>query len=90
MKNGILGLRLFLNTFGEYSDNYLFDDMEVNDCLMKMYFYLLSGKEEDFSEFEVLYDKLSEEQKKIVKNDYIYIMESRDSKVLSLNKRYNK
>ena len=83
MKNWLNVLGLFLNSYDK-DNNYLSHDSEVNECIMKMYFYLLSGEEERFMEFEVLYDKLSYKQKEIVKNDYIYILESRNNKALSL------
>ena len=83
MKNWLNVLGLFLNSYNE-DNNYLSHDSEVNECIMKMYFYLLSGEEERFMEFEVLYDKLSYKQKEIVINDYIYILESRNNKALSL------
>ncbi len=85
MKNELFRLGLLLNNYDEYND-YLVYDLEVNECIMKMYFYLLSGEEEDFIEFEKLYDKLSYKQKEIVKNDYNYILESRNNKDLSLKK----
>ena len=85
MKNKLFILGLLLNNYDEYN-NYLFYDLEVNECIMKMYFYLLSGEEERFIEFEMLYDKLSSKQKEIVKNDYNYILESRNNKSLSLKK----
>ena len=68
MDNKLFGLELLLNSYDEYN-NYLYYDLEVNECIMKMYFYLLSGEEEDFIEFEKLYDKLSYKQKEIVKDE---------------------
>ncbi|MBR3161615.1 MAG: hypothetical protein IKF19_04760 [Bacilli bacterium] len=85
MKSELFRLGLLLNNYDEYND-YLVYDLEVNECIMKMYYYLLSGEEERFIEFEKLYDKLSYKQKEIVKNDYNYILESRNNKDLSLKK----
>ena len=85
MKSELFRLGLLLNNYDEYND-YLVYDLEVNVCIMKMYYYLLSGEEERFIEFEKLYDKLSYKQKEIVKNDYNYILESRNNKDLSLKK----
>ncbi|MEE3343697.1 MAG: hypothetical protein VZS44_06385 [Bacilli bacterium] len=85
MKSELFRLGLLLNNYDEYND-YLVYDLEVNECIMKMYYYLLSGEEERFIEFEKLYDKLSYKQKEIVKNDYNYILKSRNNKDLSLKK----
>ena len=86
MKNLLFELGVLLNNYDE-CNNYLSLDSEVNECIMKMYFYLLTGDEENFIEFEILYDKLSSKQKEIVKNDYNYILESRNNKSLSLKKK---
>lgn len=49
-------------------------DMDVNDCLINMYFYMLSSDEKYYQEFHEKYNKLNDEQREFVKNDYINII----------------
>ena len=68
----------------EYSMMYMTDDPLVNDCLMHMYFYMMCDssfeekKEEMFQEFNEKFEKLNNEQKEIVKQDYLEIIEAQD------------
>ena len=68
---------------GEFASYYI-DDDEVNDCLMSMYFYMMCDsnlekkKEEFFIEFENKFDKLNDEQKELVKQDYLNIIEAQN------------
>ena len=74
-----------------YDDNYLVDDdEEVFECIINMYFYMLTGKKEDYDKFELLYDKLTSEQKEIIRDDYISIMKYKGDdniKILKLNNK---
>jgi hypothetical protein len=69
------------NTYGEYRD-YLNCSEEANDCLLKMYFYLLeednNKKEKRWNEFEKSYDNLNELDQEIIKNDLIDILENQN------------
>jgi len=60
-------------------------DSKVNDCLMDMYLYMMypngNKKEEFFHEFEKKYNDLNDEQKEIVKKDYIEIIEAQDRNI---------
>ena len=68
----------------EYSMTYMTDDPLVNDCLMYMYFYMMCDskfeekKEEMFQEFSEKYNDLNDEQKELVKQDYLNIIEAQD------------
>lgn len=59
-------------------------DEMVTDCLMNMYFYMLSGDmdekvhEEYWRKFDESYKKLNKKQQEIVKNDYIDIINAQD------------
>ena len=48
MKSELFRLGLLLNNYDENND-YLVYDLEVNECIMKMYYYLLSGEEKHLS-----------------------------------------
>ena len=67
----------------EYASFYT-DDPLVNDCLMSMYFYMICDsslekkKEELFNEFGQKYDELNNDQKELVKQDYLNIIEAQD------------
>ena len=67
----------------EYGSFYT-DDPLVNDCMMSMYFYMICDssldkkKEELFNEFVQKYDLLNDEQKELVKQDYLNIIEAQD------------
>ena len=68
----ILGL---LNGFNpEYCDDNLIFDGEVNDCLIHMYVYMMSGEDKHYQEFVNLFDKLNYNQQEYVRNDYINII----------------
>ena len=68
----------------EFGNMMYIDDPLVNDCLMSMYFYMLydsnyaEKKEEKFQEFCEKYNNLDDEQKEIVKQDYLNIIEAQD------------
>ena len=68
----------------DFSNMMYIDDPLVNDCLMSMYFYMLydsnyeEKKEEKFQEFSEKYNKLNDEQKELVKQDYLNIIEAQD------------
>ena len=76
--NKIIIPSLLLNISDDYSNDYFCDNMKVNDCIMKMYLYILMKQEKFFNEFEALYDQLLNEEKEIVKRDYESIMGYRD------------
>ena len=68
----------------EFGNMMYIDDPLVNDCLMSMYFYMMfdsnyeKKKEEKFQEFSEKFEKLNDEQKEIVKQDYLNIIEAQD------------
>ena len=84
-KKTVRDLLLTMSLLGtnEYASFYV-DDPLVNDCLMSMYFYMLydsnyqEKKEEKFQEFSEKYNKLNDEQKELVKQDYLNIIEAQD------------
>ena len=63
------------------SDDITFDK-DVNDCLIYMYFYMLLGETKEgikmYRKFLEKYNKLSDEKKEFVKNDYINIINAQD------------
>ena len=67
-----------------YINDECFEDNEVCDCLMKMYFYMLISPDEEekkekmFQEFRNKYHKLNEKQQELVKQDYINIINAQD------------
>ena len=75
-----------MNLNGGINDNYhldnYIDDIEVNECLMEMYFYLLYSRiddkkaEEHLEKSHMIFQKLNSEQQEIVKNDIISIIET--------------
>ena len=83
MNKSIADLLLSLSMIGanEYGQFYAYDQ-KVNDCLMNMYFYMMhpneDKKEEYFKEFEKSYDILNDDQKEIVKQDFINIIEAQE------------
>ena len=77
---------LVLNISGNYSNDCFCDNMKINDCIMKMYFYILTGQKEFFNEFEILYDQLSDDEKEIVRKDYIGIMGCQDEEDVTFGK----
>lgn len=83
MNKSIMDLILSLSLIGanEYGQFYV-SDPKINDCLMNMYFYIMhpneKKKEEYFQEFEKSYNDLTDEQQKIVKQDYIEIIETQE------------
>ena len=78
-----LAMSLALTSSNNYANiPTYFDDPEVSACLMEMYFFMLleddKAKEKHFAKFDELYNKLSEEQQELVKQDYLNIIESQD------------
>ncbi len=59
-------------------------DLDVVECLMNMYFFMLSDEmdeqvhEEYWKKFQQTYRKLTKEQQEIVKKDYIDIINAQD------------
>ena len=78
---------LVLNISGNYSNDYFCDNMKVNDCIMQMYLYILTGQEKFFNEFDILYDQLLDEEKEIVKKDYKSIMGYKSEEDVTLGKK---
>ena len=77
---------LLFSIINEISDPYdlkTYDD-EVDECLMNMYFFMLSSdmseerREELWKEFDESYQKLNSEQQEKVKQDYIDIIKAQD------------
>ena len=77
-----------LSIIGAITGEYLFDydfimDPEVNDCLIKMYFFMMTGDghpdhDKYYNEFLHSYYSLNEKQQEIVRNDFINIIEAQD------------
>ncbi|MBQ8891570.1 MAG: hypothetical protein IJ068_01750 [Bacilli bacterium] len=72
-------LLMLLGLLGVFSEDSYINypvsfDMDVNDCLINMYFYMLSSDEKYYQEFHEKYNKLNDEQREFVKNDYINII----------------
>lgn len=88
MKNvdKLWGLKLLFGNLDGYSDDYLCDDKDVNECVMNMYFYVLTSQGDFLKEFEKIYNRLTDEQKQMVINEYATIMEARSNKKLSLKR----
>ena len=53
-------------------------DSDINDCLIKMYFYMMSGDYKYYDDFIKIYNNLNDKQKEYVKNDYINIINAQD------------
>lgn len=86
MNNKIINILLISSLLGtnEYESLYI-EDEKVNDCLMKMYFFMLLDESDDrkermYKEFCLEYDKLNNEQQEIVKNEYIDIINAQNNK----------
>lgn len=62
----------------DYMNQMVTLDSEVNDCLIYMYFYMISSDEKYYQEFHEKYIKLNDEQKEVVKNDYINIINTQN------------
>lgn len=68
------------NDYGiEVYDANLYDE-SVLDCLMQMYFYMMTGDDVYFNKFHDLYSKLNDSQKEYVKKDYLNIIKAQDEK----------
>ena len=52
-------------------------DKQVSDCKMQMYFYMMTGKSEDYDAFLDLYNQLDDERKAAIEDDYKNIMKAR-------------
>ncbi len=80
-KDRLMAISLMLSTVSNGYDSdidYYMDDPIVNDCLMKMYLFLLTGEQKDYEEFDLLYNTLTEEQKEMVKKDYLSILKRQE------------
>jgi len=80
-------LMLLSLTGGMLKDSYLntpiYMDEEVNDCLIKMYFVMMTGEghhdyERLYNEFLLAYYSLNEKQQEIVKKDFQNIIDAQD------------
>ncbi len=86
MNDKIKNILLISSLLGtdEYESLYI-EDEKVNDCLMKMYFFMLlnesdNRKEKMYIEFCQEYDKLNNEQQEIVKKEYLNIINAQNNK----------
>ena len=72
-------LNLMENITGNsYLNSNITLDSDINDCLIYMYFYMMSGNEKYCEEFVEKYDKLNQEQQEFVKNDYLNIINAQE------------
>ena len=86
MNKSIMNILLTSSILGTHEyEGYLINDERVLECVMDMYFYMLySGvdndekKEEYFNEFGKKYEKLNAEQKDLVKQEYMNIIETQN------------
>ena len=75
-----------------YIDNPIFNP-KVDECLMNMYFYLLYSnvneekKTEYFNEFEISYNKLNDDEKEIVRKDWLDIIKSKEKNKRKVKKK---
>ncbi len=85
MKNKIELIAMLFGTIGNTYSEYdsLNCSEEVNDCLLKMYFYLLEEdtnlKGKRWNDFEKSYGNLNELDQEIIRNDLIDILENKES-----------
>ena len=76
-------LTMLLSVFPVFSESYidLLDislDSDVNDCLIYMYFYMMSGDDSYYQKHRKIYNRLNKEQQEFVKNDYLKIIKAQD------------
>ena len=71
-------LNIMDNFNPEYHESNITFDGDINDCLITMYVYMMSGDEKYYQEFIKKYDTLNEEQQEFVKNDYLNIINAQD------------
>jgi len=67
------------------SDNYVDNssislDPEVNDCLIYMYFYMMSGDDKYYQKHSEIYNRLNSVQQEFVKNDFINIINAQEER----------
>lgn len=73
-------------------DTINYDD-EIDECLMNMYFFMISDKmnndkrEELWQAFESSYQKLNSEQQEIVKKDYLSIIDAQNKNKEKVKKK---
>ena len=73
-------------------DTIHYDD-EIDECLMNMYFFMISDKmnndkhEELWQAFESSYQKLNREQQEIVKKDYLTIINAQEKNKTKVKKK---
>ena len=78
-------LREFVDGVYNNENSYLNFGVEVNKCLFKMYDYLLEKdqieKENKYTSFEQSYEQLSENGKRIIKEEWLEITKLKKEKV---------
>ena len=67
----------------DYVNQPMYFDEEINDCLIKMYFVMMTGEghpdnDRLYNEFLLAYHSLSEDKQEIVKRDYQNIIDTQD------------
>lgn len=67
-------LNIMDNFNPEYHESNITFDEDINDCLLSMYFFMMSSDDKYYQAFHEKYNKLTDEQKEFVKNDYINII----------------
>lgn len=79
-KKKLLMLLDLLESFSEDSYiNYPVSlDMDVNDCLMEMYFFMMSSDDKYYQSFHEKYEKLNDYKREFVKNDFINIINAQE------------
>lgn len=82
--NNLLSLMALLNIeYCDFSDNDLkyMCDNDVTDCLMKLYFCMLTEDEERYNEFINIYEKLDVDRQEYIKEKYLEIINAQEGKV---------
>lgn len=50
----------------------------VNDCQLKLYLYLITGRKEDLKAFDEVFNKLSKKEQAFIQKDYEDIINKRE------------
>ena len=75
----LIALNLCQGISGSYFDSRDISlDPLVNDCLIYMYFYMMSGDDKYYQKHSEIYNRLNSKQQEFVKNDYIKIINAQD------------
>lgn len=86
MENTIIAqLATLMSSLSTESELITYFDRDVEDCIMQMYFYMLTEKEEHYKKFISLYNKLNHSEQEKVKEEYHAIIEEQDKNTKRIN-----